>query len=174
MKLEEAIALIDSKNLSRDIPTVWADLGCGSGLFTSALASFLFAKSMIYAVDRNMSSFKSSHVPGNILIKQFESDFINTITDFKNLDGILMANAIHFVKDKNGFLKKAKDSFRDKPCFLMVEYNTDTPNPWVPFPASFSTLKSLFEKLGYRSIEKLHEKKSLYNRSKIYSAFISL
>jgi trans-aconitate methyltransferase len=173
MKLQEAIALIQAENFYRRAPSVWADLGCGSGLFTEALANLLFAESTIYAVDKSLYSFKGKHAPDNIVIRKVESDFVNHISELKNLDGILMANSLHFVKDKKAFLKNAKDYFRAFPCFLIVEYDTDMSNPWVPFPISFKTLKLIFEELGYSRIEKLHEKKSLYNTAHIYSAIIS-
>lgn len=173
MKLQEAIALLQNENLFENSPSVWADLGCGSGLFTEALASLLFAGSTIYAVDKTMSSFKTKHAPNDVEIKKRESDFVNHISELKNLDGILMANSLHFVKDKKVFLRNAKDTFRDLPCFLIVEYDNDMSNPWVPFPLSFKSLKTLFEGLGYSDIRKLHEKQSLYNKSKIYSAIIT-
>src|SRR3978361_169316 len=116
MKLQEAIALIQTDYFIQNAPSVWADLGCGSGLFTEALASFLFPESTIYAIDKSMSSFKGKHVPDNIIIKKMESDFVHQISDLKNLDGILMANSLHFVKEKKAFLQDAKDSFSSLPC----------------------------------------------------------
>jgi trans-aconitate methyltransferase len=173
MKLQEAIALIQTENFNQKAPAVWADLGCGSGLFTEALASLLFPKSTIYAVDKSMSSFKAKLITDDIVIRKVESDFVNFISELKNLDGILMANSLHFVKDKKAFLKNARETFRALPCFLIVEYDSDTPNPWVPFPLSFKTLKTLFEELEYNNINKLQEKQSLYRSSKIYSAIIT-
>ena len=173
MKLQEAIALIQTDNFFAQSPSVWADLGCGSGLFTEALASLLVPESTIYAVDKNLSSFKAKPATDNIVIKKIESDFVNYISDLKNLDGIMMANSLHFIKDKMDFLKVAKNTFRTLPFFLIMEYDTDMSNPWVPFPLSFKTLKSIFETLGYSNIRKLHEKKSLYNTSNIYSAIIT-
>jgi ubiquinone/menaquinone biosynthesis C-methylase UbiE len=173
LKLQEAIALIQTDNFFKKAPTVWADLGCGSGLFTEALASLMVPESTIYAVDKNISSFKLKPTTDNIFIKKIESDFVNYISELKNLDGIMMANSLHFIKDKMAFLKVAKDAFRTLPCFLIVEYDTDMSNPWVPFPLSFKTLKSIFETLGYSTIRKLHEKKSLYNTSNIFSAIIT-
>ena len=55
MLLEEAAGLIKSNSISQTEPEVWAELGCGSGTFTNALASILIFGSIIYAVDKNKS-----------------------------------------------------------------------------------------------------------------------
>lgn len=36
MTLEEAVTLIKNNNINSGTKSVWADLGCGSGLFTYA------------------------------------------------------------------------------------------------------------------------------------------
>jgi hypothetical protein len=52
MTHHEAITLIDNPYLRQIIrPTRWADLGCGSGTFTLALADLLVPGSSIEAVD---------------------------------------------------------------------------------------------------------------------------
>jgi SAM-dependent methyltransferase len=137
------------------------------------LAGFLFPGSLIYAIDTN-PGLKRSVSSNQIVIEPRESDFITDSLNLTNLDGILMANALHFVKDKNGFLKKAKKMLKNKGLFLMVEYDTDIPNPWVPYPVSFLKLKELFLDEGYKDIRKLQERKSIYNKGSLYSAIITL
>ena len=63
--------------------------------------------------------------------------------------------------------------FRDAPVFLMVEYDTDLPNPWVPYPLSFITLRKLFTELGFSVVKKISEKKSLYRTGRIYTVIIT-
>src|SRR5664279_3822956 len=122
MELREAIALIQTDELIRDTESTWADLGCGPGLFTRALAGILYSGSTIYAVDKNMSSFQKNSFPNNVVVKTIESDFVKDELNLKDLDGILMANALHFVKDKKPFIEKIIHYFNDAPEFLMVEY----------------------------------------------------
>ncbi len=58
MTVQEATYLIrhdHNKSFAKD---TWADLGCGSGIFTYALASLLKKGSTIYAIDRDIASFK--------------------------------------------------------------------------------------------------------------------
>jgi ubiquinone/menaquinone biosynthesis C-methylase UbiE len=173
MRLSEAKSLIQNGEFSKQVETNWSDLGCGSGLFTCALATMLHQGSTIYAVDKDPGAFSLTDTPDQILIKTIKADFLSDSFHLIGLGGILMANSFHFVKNKNVFLEKAKTWFISKPVFLIVEYDTDKPNRWVPYPLSFQSLEKLFTKLGYTRIEKLHEIKSLYNSGKIYSAIVT-
>jgi hypothetical protein len=46
MQIKEAISLIKTEGFFEDTKTKWADLGCGSGLFTRALASLLYLEAL--------------------------------------------------------------------------------------------------------------------------------
>jgi trans-aconitate methyltransferase len=173
MQLQEAISLIQTDEIIQDTQTTWADIGCGTGLFTRALAGLLYTGSIIYAVDKNISSFQKSAFPNQVVVKTIESDFVRDDLGLQYLDGILMANAFHFVRNKKQFFEKIIPLFRSAPVFLMVEYDTDMPNPWVPYPLSFVALKKLFTELGFHSIKKINEKKSRYRSGKMYSVIIT-
>jgi len=169
MELSEAIQLIQCDQLSKNQITSWADLGCGGGLFTRALSHFLQPGSRIYAVDKTPPRIINAET--QIIIQQ--ADFVNDPFGFSQLDGIIIANALHYVKDKERFIKKMQDALKPEGLLLVVEYDTDQPVPvWVPYPASFKTLKQLFERQGYTHIEKLHEKPSIYGRANIYTSLI--
>ncbi|MDH7461052.1 class I SAM-dependent methyltransferase [Chitinophagaceae bacterium 26-R-25] len=171
MQLTEAIELIKHPEIGGDEPQCWADLGCGSGLFTKALASMLPASSIIYAVD--MQPLLSSNVlPNKTRIEVIKADFVNDTSALPSLNGILMANSLHYVKDKNSFLSSLQPKLVDKPQFLIVEYDTLNANRWVPYPVDFSLLKKLFASTGFSSIEKINERSSIYNQAKMYSALI--
>ncbi|MEO9022965.1 MAG: class I SAM-dependent methyltransferase [Ginsengibacter sp.] len=172
MTLQEAITLIQNEDIISDRKSVWADLGCGSGLFTYALANLLHEKSIVYAIDKNVSSFKKIASFKSITVKPVELDFENQEFSFCNLDGILMANSLHFVKDKMKFLEKIKSYLDNKGCFLIVEYDTEISNHWVPYPISFLSLKELFKDAGYTSVIKINERPSAFNRGNLYSAMI--
>jgi ubiquinone/menaquinone biosynthesis C-methylase UbiE len=173
MELNEAISLIQTIEISGDTPQTWADLGSGSGLFARALADMLAAKSQIYAIDKNLASFKLKSISNNVQIIPVQLDFVKDPLDLKSLDGILMANALHFVRDKKNFIDKTKIWFKNRRRFLIVEYDTDKPNPYVPYPLSFLTLRQLFKNAGFSSIFKITERPSFYNSGKIYSALIT-
>jgi ubiquinone/menaquinone biosynthesis C-methylase UbiE len=171
MELQQAIALIRHPGLIKNKTTTWADLGCGTGLFTRALAPFLQPGSLVYAVDSNRNSLSRMEVPPNdIRLEKVHADFVRDDLPFHELDGILMANALHFVRDKSSFLKKADRWLQPEGCFLLVEYDTDKANPWVPYPISFSVLQQLVAELGYHSVEQLGKRPSIYHRAAIYAA----
>lgn len=173
MELTQAIELIKNKDiLAAGQNTRWADLGCGNGLFTAALAHLLQPGSMIYAVDKNAKALRQLPQRINeINIEKIHADFLEGSLNLRHLDGIIMANSLHFVKDKVPFIHKAQKWLKADGLMLIVEYNTDTAHPWVPYPLSLWSLSSLFEKMGY-GIEKLHQRPSLFNRAPIYSVLI--
>lgn len=171
MNIEDAIELI--RPHCPFAKSTWADLGCGSGLFTHALATLLPAGSTIYAVDKIMNAFVERPGFNNISIKKFELDFEKDILPFKNLDGILMANSLHFVSRKMELINKLKNSSSNAGQFIIVEYDTDMPNRWVPFPVSFLSLQNLFYSIGYSSVIKLNERPSAFNSGNLYAAIVS-
>jgi len=172
MELQNAIELIRNSNIQSSEKTIWADLGCGSGLFTNALAHLLSMNSKIYAIDTNASQLNKIKEPKNITIEKIHADFINDELHVQKLDGILMANSLHFVENKPVFINKISTLLKPGGCFLIVEYNTDKANTWVPFPVSFTSLKILFSRAGYFSVEQIHEMPSRYNQAHIYAAVI--
>jgi len=173
MKLNEAIELITDTRISSSGPSVWADLGCGTGLFTNALAGLLSPGSTIYAIDKDVSGLKKNSQKKDVTIEIMTADFVNDDLHLLDLDGIMMANSLHFVRDKVSLLSKLRQYLKPHFNFLIVEYDLDTPNPWVPFPVSYRALKQLVEKLNGGPPYKIHERPSLYNRANIYSALIS-
>ncbi len=169
MQLNEAVNLIH--HFIKDEKAVYADLGCGNGLFTKALAQLLAPQSVIYAVDKNQTALKDFSVDSNILLKKLNIDFIKDELPFKNLNGILMANSLHYIQDKNAFLLKAKASLAPDGYFIIVEYDTAEANHWVPYPVSFSSLHKLFNTIDFHAVQKLQTHPSRYWRS-MYSALV--
>jgi len=172
MTLQEGIALIKTDKIDSFKAATWADLGCGSGLFTNALASLLADESTIYAADKNLSSFHKDSSLKSILIKPVELNFERTPLPFNNLDGILMANSLHYVKNKKDFFEKIKTCLNANGCFLIVEYDMEIANHWVPYPISFLSLKKLFHDVGFSFVEKISERPSAFNRGNLYSAIV--
>ena len=115
---------------------VWADLGAGSGAFTLALLELLGEGGQVYAVDKNL------RVPKHPRLHPLWGDFTKPLK-IPLLDGILMANSLHYVEDKATLLKQLQTYLKPGGRLLVVEYANRRPNPWVPFPIAFSGLEEI-------------------------------
>jgi ubiquinone/menaquinone biosynthesis C-methylase UbiE len=168
MILQKAIQLI-KPGIIVGQKAVWADLGSGDGLFTRALATLLGEGSVIYAVDTNRNSLQKITAVKGVDIKTIVANFENDELSFVQLSGILMANSLHFVKDKVSFIKRAESWLMKGASLLIVEYDMDTANRWVPYPMSYATCVDIFSSLGY-AVHKIGTEISLYNRQGIFAA----
>lgn len=165
MTHEEAVSFIKNA-VKGDQLQYWADLGCGSGTFTRALAALLPEGSPITAVDRQKQRLDIDGVDFVC------ADFVKDELQLEELDGILIANALHYVADKAGLITRLEPLFSGAPCFIIIEYDTDRRSPWVPYPLPFEKLKLLFSLLGYRSVVKTSERRSAYGSGNMYCARI--
>jgi SAM-dependent methyltransferase len=71
------------------------------------------------------------------------------------LDGIVMANSLHFLRRKEKTLKQTKTYLRENGRFILVEYNTDRGNIWVPHPLSYPTWAALARRIGFQHTEQI-------------------
>jgi len=147
---------------------VWADFGSGDGAFTVALRDLAGPEVEIYSVDKDLGRLKNQkeafekmfdfHPHPNLLpsrekenmdkIQFLHADFTKPL-DLPHLDGILMANSLHYVVDQVPFLRFIKRYLKPSGKLVLVEYNTDSGNRWVPYPLSFSTFQELTSKAGF-------------------------
>ena len=172
MELISAIGLIE-KGL--DLATraqLWADLGAGEGLFTRALATLLPTGSTIYAVDQQATAINNIRMDKGISLIPIVQDFTEDIPALKNLDGILLANAIHYVQHKEAFLGKLKNYLKAEGRLILVEYDTEQANAWVPYPLSYNKLEKLASSLNFTYIKQLAMRGSLYRKEGIYAAML--
>src|SRR5438309_10226217 len=123
MRLADAITLIQTADINKAGPATWADLGCGSGTFTYALAHLLAPYSTIYAVDRSVQRLQPT-TSNNVEVVFERADFIREALSFPPLDGIIMANALHYVQDKASLIEQLKTYLSDNGMFIIVEYDT--------------------------------------------------
>ncbi|WP_257666991.1 class I SAM-dependent methyltransferase [Parapedobacter tibetensis] len=170
MEIQEAIALIEPGVLRGATAQHWTDLGCGNGTFTYALAHLLSPGSSITAVDSLPQ--RLNKIMGNRVSIQFQQSDINLESfHLPKLEGILMANSLHYIQEKESLIKRLERYFNKEKQFLIIEYEANISNPWVPFPITFSKLSTLFDSLGYYAITKINERPSSFGGS-MYAALI--
>jgi ubiquinone/menaquinone biosynthesis C-methylase UbiE len=155
-------------------PRIWADLGCGAGTFTLALAEALAAGSIIHAMDLDGSALRripSAHK--RVRITTHRGDFMKPPWPFADLDGVLMANSLHYVANQVAFIRECESHMKPQGHFLVVEYDTSEASRWVPYPVGQTRLTRLFERAGYLSVKVLRSRASMYRRAPLYSAVIA-
>lgn len=172
MELDKIIELIINGVEQNHQRQVWLDLGAGAGAFTYALSTLLFEKSKIYAVDRDKQSMDQIKVDSNVELVKLNQDFNEKLNFDEVLNGVILANVLHFVQDKISLVKSLRADLLPGGRLIIIEYDITQGNQWVPFPIRFIELKALALATGFRNIVKLAEVPSQYHRT-MYSAMLS-
>lgn len=128
----------------------WADLGAGEGAFTLALADLLGPSAHIVAVDKDARALRAiGHG-----IETRAADFTKPL-DLHDLDGVVMANSLHFVRDKQPVLERVHAMLRPGGRLIIVEYGADRGNPWVPYPFTYSRWETMAARAGFKNTKLL-------------------
>ena len=152
----------------------WADLGAGSGAFTLALRELVGAQAGICAVDRDKARLGELERAWRMRfgetagLQLLAADFTRPL-DLHPLDGVLMANSLHFQKDKVRVLRQVATLLKAGGRLLLVEYNVDAGNMWVPYPCSFGKFQALAMEAGFSAPRRLATHPSSFLRE-FYSA----
>jgi ubiquinone/menaquinone biosynthesis C-methylase UbiE len=134
----------------------WADLGCGDGIFTAALYSLLAPGSRIYAVDKSQRALRA--LAHNFAESYPDASPHIVLADFTrplalpSLDGLLMANSLHFVKEKGAVLDQLVLLLKPAGRLVVVEYNTSRGNYAVPHPLDETGFLALAKQIGLRQV----------------------
>jgi ubiquinone/menaquinone biosynthesis C-methylase UbiE len=164
----------DHVRLLRDGVTpggAWADLGAGAGAFTLALAELVGPGGEVIAVDRDSGALRDLERalrPGGAAVRTLSGDFTKPI-ELPPLDGVVMANSLHFVRDKAPVLARVHRMLRPSGRLLLVEYDADKGNHWVPYPMSFETWRAFADTNGFSGTRKLASQPSRF-LGRIFSA----
>ncbi len=142
MRTEECIALI--REGVEGHAGSWADLGSGAGAFTAALAEILGPGTHLVSVDRDRRGLQaqerelSGRYPG-VRLTTLAGDFTADMA-VPPLDGILMANSLHFQRDTCAVLAHAARWLKPGGRMIIVEYDVQRAGPWIPHPVPFGVL----------------------------------
>lgn len=152
---------------------LWADLGSGTGAFTLALAELIGPEGQVYSVDKNRGALRTQkgHMQARfptVTISLIVADFTRRL-ELPLLDGVVMANSLHFHRDKKPVLRLVQSYIRPGGRLILVEYDTDRGNPWVPYPLSYQTWQDLAHRSGFAGTQLLMTRPSRF-LGQIYSA----
>jgi len=178
MKHADHVALLEK---GVDGPGVWADLGSGTGAFTLALADLLGPEGEIYSLDRDAGALRQqqrtmrARFP-DVRVHYIVADLSRPATQeagrpfgMPPLDGAVAANLLDFFRDNGPVLGTIHAALKPGGRLLVVEYNADRGNPWVPHPFSYRTWETLAARHGFAGTRLMETRPSRY-LGQIYAA----
>ena len=174
MTLDDRLALLGDEVTGG----MWADLGAGAGAFTLSLAERIGPGGRIYAVDRDeralrelrdrLSGMERGADPIGPEIETVAADFSEALP-LRDLDGILLANSLHYQRDACAVLRRLRRLVRPGGKVLVVEYDVRRRSPWVPFPLPAALFGTVAECAGLVRPRLIAERPSAYH-GRAYSA----
>ncbi len=154
MNHADHVQLIEA-GIERGQGGVWADFGAGSGAFTLALRDIAGPDIDLIAVDRDQGSLQMLRTAmerrfSGTRLRLVEADIADCLA-LPLLDGIIAANAIHYVpgQDQEALLMRWKGYLQPEGRLVVVEYDTAVGNPWVPYPVSSVAFGELARAAGF-------------------------
>ena len=154
----------------------WADIGAGEGAFTLALADLLGPGGRIVAVDRDAGALRTNAERVHARFPEVEittlpADLTDAGLALPELDGILAANSLHYVKRERQVevVRALAAHLRPGGRFAVVEYDADRGNPYVPHPFSAASWERLAAAAGLVGTERIGRVPSRFLGA-IYSA----
>ena len=134
----------------------WLELGAGEGAFTLALADLLGTGGSIVAVDRDRRALATL---AERIAASFPDVAARTLTaDVRDglppgpFDGVLAANSLHFLADPVPVLRSAAAALASGGRLVVVEYDADRGNPWVPHPFSAARFPAIATDAGFAAV----------------------
>ena len=153
----------------------WADIGAGTGAFTLALADLLGPGGRIVALDRDAGALLEN---ARLVARRFPNVGVETVVAdltrpvvLPELDGLVAANSLHYVAPDRQAAVVAQLARHLRPGgrFVVVEYDADRGNPWVPHPFSYPSWQRLADAAGLTETRQLGSVPSRFLRA-IYAA----
>jgi|1186.fasta_scaffold529294_2 SAM-dependent methyltransferase len=150
---------------------VWADLGAGRGTFTMALATLLGPAGRVYAVERDAGAAEALEKLARrrdrderALIDVVRGDFATNRLPLEDIDGIVMANSLHYVPDDDQapLLRRVAARLRKEGVLLVVEYDNRPRSRWVPYPIALDRLTHVARNAGLNSPELIGRRESAF------------
>jgi SAM-dependent methyltransferase len=149
----DALALLRAAVPAAD-GEAWADLGAGTGVFSRALATLVGRGGRVIAVDRDARALASlrgrRHPPPGpaAAVEVLVGDVTGPLA-LPPLDGVVMANVLHFVADAAGVLSRVAALLTPGGRLVLIEYEGRRPGPWTPYPVDAARFVELAPVAGF-------------------------
>lgn len=130
----------------------------------------------MYAVDRDTQALRevTRGLGGgeSAQIRTLVGDFTDRL-DLPPLDGIVIANALHYVpyEDQTRVLRQVASLAKRAAPLVIVEYERTNANPWVPYPITIRHLTTVAREAGLAAPTPLATRPSRFSGT-IYSAVV--
>ena len=132
----------------------WADFGAGGGAFTLALADLLGPDATIVAIDRDAGALgrltraMKTQFP-TVALEALTADYAAPLA-LPPLDGAVAANSLHFLTGvrRETALTQMRAALLPGAPLIVVEYNLDRGNAWVPHPFTYEGWETLARDAG--------------------------
>jgi SAM-dependent methyltransferase len=142
----DALALLRAAVPSADGET-WADLGAGTGVFTRALATIVGPSGKVFAVDMDDRALGAVREwaarAGSVASVSTMRGDVTRALDLPPLDGVVMANVLHFVREAEDALALVVSRLRPGGRAVLIEYEGRRASPWVPYPLPIARFREL-------------------------------
>ncbi len=152
---------------------VWADFGAGRGAFTLALADLIGPTGDIHAIDQDRNALRANarnmraRFP-DLRVEYEVGDYTRSLP-LPPLDGIVMANTLHFQLDQSTVVRHCRRYLRPGGRLLLVEYNMSQAHVAVPHPVAYPRWCRLADDAGFGHTALLATRPSRFLRE-LYAA----
>jgi ubiquinone/menaquinone biosynthesis C-methylase UbiE len=147
---------------------VWADIGAGTGLFTTAICEIV-DNVRVYAVDKSPHALWSLEARAGTTIHVVEGDFAGSM-EIPQVGAILLANALHYAPDPVAVLSNVSEYLQPGGKLVLIEYETSRANRWVPYPIVFESFVGMCDRVSLQEPELVASRPTMYGHEHMYLA----
>lgn len=131
----------------------WADLGCGDGTLSRILAEIIGPAGSLLLVDKDAAAIERLRRVSRTWSDEnpaytFRSEQITELGPLPPLEGILLANVLHYVPGPSEVLRTVSRALKPGGRLLVIEYDRSDPNTWVPHPIPTAALPEIARQAG--------------------------